>query len=100
MILLLILLVLLFIVHFIDIVSANYIDIVSAKPTGEKSPLTKSLLRTTKSLVKSFTNNRNINTTRNNNRKITYKINNSFYIFRLRIGIKFSCLNRNSIMDS
>ena len=63
MILLLISLVLLFIVHFIDIVSANYIDIVSAKPNGEKSPLTKSSLRTTKSLVKSFTNNRSTNRT-------------------------------------
>ena len=61
------------------------IDIVSAKPNGEKLPLTKSSLRTIKSLVKSFTNNRNINTTLNNNRRITYKINNNFYIFRLRI---------------
>lgn len=55
--------VLLFIVHFIDIVSANHIDIVSAKLNGEKSPLTKSSLRATKSLAKPFTNNRNINIT-------------------------------------
>ena len=39
------------------------IDIVITKHNGEKSPLPKSSLRTTKSLAKPFTNNRNINTT-------------------------------------
>lgn len=63
MISLLILFVPLFIAHFVDIVSTNYINIVSAKPNGEKLLLTKSSSIITKSLAKSFTNNRNINTT-------------------------------------
>ena len=52
MILLLILFVFLFIVHFIDIVSAEFIDFLIAKLNGAKLPLTKSYIISIKSLAK------------------------------------------------
>lgn len=54
---------LLFIDDFINNNIEIDIDIVIAKLNGEKLPLTKSYLKSLKSLVKSFTNSKSINKT-------------------------------------
>lgn len=58
-----ILFMLLFIDDFINNNIEIDIDIVIAKLNGEKLPLTKSYLKSLKSLVKSFTNSKSINKT-------------------------------------